>query len=85
MPFAERVASSTIRLKLGDKVIGEVEVTEGMTDAEFADAVAGLTFNINDGTTDHAFTGAVDTAGGTAITFRSQCRRLSVHIHYQPH
>ncbi len=58
-----------VDIKLGDKVIGEVEVTEGMTDAEFADAVAGLTFNINDGTTDHAFTGAVDTAGGTAITF----------------
>ena len=58
-----------VDIKLGDKVIGEVEVTEGMTDAEFADAVAGLTFNINDGTTDHAFTGAVDTTGGTAITF----------------
>ncbi len=59
--------AGAVDIKVGDVVIGTVDVTEGMTDAEFAQALNGQTFTVQDDTgTDVEFTASVT---GTTVTF----------------
>ncbi len=66
----EGTKAGKVDVKLGDIVVGTVDVTEGMTAAEFAQALDGKTFKVkaDDGTTELTFTA---TANGEKVKFEA--------------
>ena len=66
----EGTKAGKVDVKLGDIVVGTVDVTEGMTAAEFAQALDGKTFKVkaDDGTTELTFTA---TATGEKVKFEA--------------
>ena len=66
----EGTKAGKVDVKLGDIVVGTVDVTEGMTAAEFAQALDGKTFKVkaDDGTTELTFTA---TASGEKVKFEA--------------